>query len=147
MRSSTTFAFTGKRDTPGTSSGSILGLPRLPPLTKSTWLEIPVYIEELDFHADAFKIEEVTYDPIHRHQEVTLLVHGLTEELQRQLAHAIYASLHNFNAVLWEMGEETMMFEAKVRELRQLLKQYVPEVSPECKEALTRAKPTRKSRP
>jgi hypothetical protein len=92
----TIFGFAGKRNKPGMSSGSLMGFPRLPLLTKGTWLEIEIQVEEFHFYTEALEIAQVTYLPIHRVQEDTLLVHGLMEELRPQLSDAIYASLHNY---------------------------------------------------
>jgi hypothetical protein len=117
----TMFGFTGKRNTPGWSSGSVHALPRLPLLTKGTALEIAVQIEEFDYFSEAFEIVHVTYHPNLRHQEVTLFVPGLTEELRECLSEAVYNSLHHFNALWWQDVEETLALKAAMRKASKLL--------------------------
>jgi hypothetical protein len=117
----TRFAFTGKRNQPGRAFGSLRALPRLPLLTKGTWLEILVVVKEFDFFTELFEIDSVTYHPGLRHQEVTLFVPGLTEEFGERLSEALYESLHKINALFWQNVEETLTWNAAVRKASKLL--------------------------
>lgn len=85
------------------STGSEYGLPRLPMLSVGTDLEIGVHVEELDFYAEAFEITHVSYNPIHRVQEVRLHVPGITDKQIDVVHEAIYRSLRESSAVLWEV--------------------------------------------